>query len=65
MGRDGDLSRVEPQVVYIVLDLEASPKDAVWAVCSTMVKAEQSAVELNSMRVGGALTTIIQERIDW
>jgi len=52
-------------VVYIVLDLEAPPKDVVWEVCSTRAKAEHAAAELNSMRVGGAITTIVEERIDW
>lgn len=53
------------ETVYVVLDLEAAPKDAVWAVCSTRSKAEAAAAELNSMRVGGAITTISEERIDW
>ena len=50
--------------VYIVLDCEAPPKDAIWSVNSTMEKAIESEKQLNEMRVGGAVTKIIEERVD-
>ena len=50
--------------VYIVLDCEAPLKDAIWSVNSTMEKAIESEKQLNEMRVGGALTKIIEERVD-
>ena len=50
--------------VYIVLDCEAPPKDVIWSVNSTMEKAIASEKQLNEMRVGGALTKIIEERVD-
>ena len=50
--------------VYIVLDCEAPPKDVIWSVNSTMEKAIESEKQLNEMRVGGALTKIIEERVD-
>ena len=50
--------------VYIVLDCEAPPKDVIWSVNSTMDKALESEKQLNEMRVGGALTKIIEERVD-
>jgi len=50
--------------VYIVLDCEASPKDVIWSVNSTMEKAIESEKQLNEMRVGGALTKIVEERVD-
>ena len=51
-------------VVYIVLDCEAPPKDVIWSVNSTMEKAIESEKQLNEMRVGGALTKIIEEPVD-
>ena len=50
--------------VYIVLDCEAPPKDVIWSVNSTMEKAIASEKQLNEIRVGGALTKIIEERVD-
>jgi hypothetical protein len=50
--------------VYIVLDCEAPPKDVIWSVNSTMEKAIESEKQLNEMRVGGALTKIVEERVD-
>lgn len=50
--------------VYIVLDCEAPPKDVIWSVNSTMEKAIESEKQLNQMRVGGALTKIVEERVN-
>ena len=50
--------------VYVVLDCEAAPKDVIWSVNSTMEKAIESEKQLNEMRVGGALTKIVEERVD-
>jgi len=50
--------------VYIVLDCEAPPKDVIWSVNSTIEKAIESEKQLNEMRVGGALTKIVEECVD-
>lgn len=50
--------------VFLVLDLEASPNDVVWSVNTTMEKAIESQKELNDMRVGGAVTKIIEEKVN-
>ena len=50
--------------VYIVLDCEAPPKDVIWSVNSTMEKTIESEKQLNEIRVGDALTKIIEERVD-
>ena len=50
--------------VFLVLDLEASPNDVVWSVNSTMEKAIESQKELNDMRVGGAVTKIVEEKVN-
>lgn len=50
--------------VFLVLDLEASPNDVVWSVNSTMGKAIESQKGLNDMRVGGAVTKIIEEKVN-
>jgi hypothetical protein len=50
--------------VFIVIDCESSPNDAVWSVNSTLKKAKQSEHELNKSRVGGAITKIIEEKVD-
>ncbi len=50
--------------VFIVLDLEASPKDCVWSVNSTMEKALDSQKELIESSVDkGLITSIITETI--
>jgi hypothetical protein len=50
--------------VFLVLDLEASPNDVVWSVNTTMEKAIESQKGLNDMRVGGAVTKIIEEKVN-
>ena len=50
--------------VFLVLDLEASPNDVVWSVNTTMEKAIESQKRLNDMRVGGAVTKIIEEKVN-
>lgn len=45
--------------IYIVLDLEAPVKKAVWSVNSTMEKAIVSQRQLDEMRVNGSFSKII------
>ncbi len=71
MSTEDKLKNVSPTfgntvlpAVFLVLDLEASPNDVVWSVNSTMEKAIESQKELNDMRVGGAVTKIIEEKVN-
>lgn len=49
--------------IFIVIDEEAAPKNAVYSVHLRRGSAIQSQVELNQMVYGGRITTIIEETI--
>jgi hypothetical protein len=56
MSTEDKLKNVSPTVVTC--------RFFVWSVNSTMEKAIESQKELNDMRVGGAVTKIIEEKVN-
>lgn len=50
--------------LFIVIDEESSPKDAIYSIHTTMDAAKKSDKELQAMAVGGRVTTIIEEQIN-
>ena len=65
LGFEGVLTSTPTKTkeVFIVIDQESSGEDAVYDVCFNITTAEESQEALNNMRVGGAITTIIQHNI--